>query len=187
VAGARRWAWDAVDADRHARDPWADGALVAGPYAAATRARPPLRSPEDALACVSALGDGTADALATDHAPRTEVDTHVEYGEVAPGIAGLETAVGIALAAVAGGRLTLARAIEALTTGPARVIGERHLGAPSIREGAPADLVVIDRSTSWMVSGESLRTRGRNTPLLGRELAGVVRITLAGGRIAYRA
>lgn len=187
VAGARRWAWDAVDADGVARDPWADGALVAGPYAAATRTRPPLRSPEDAAACLVALADGTADALATGHAPRTEVDTHVEYGNVAPGIVGLETAVGIALAAVAAGRLTLGRAIEALTTGPARVLGERHLAVPAIREGAPADLVVIDRSAAWTVSEASLRSRGRNTPLVGRELVGVVRLTLAEGRVAYRA
>ena len=29
LAGARRWAWEALDADGRVRDPWRDGALVA--------------------------------------------------------------------------------------------------------------------------------------------------------------
>ena len=68
--------------------------------------------------------DGTADAIATDHAPHTEVDKHVEFGWAINGISGIETAVGIVLAAVEAGRLPLARAIEALTTGPAAIVGD---------------------------------------------------------------
>ena len=81
----------------------------------------------------------------------------------------------------------MARAIEALTTGPASVLGERLDHAPGLRVGEPADLVVIDRDASWTVSADTLRSKGRNTPLLGRELRGVVRLTIAGGRIAYEA
>ena len=85
------------------------------------RVNPPLRSPEDSLACLAALVDGTADAVATDHAPQREVDKAVEFGEAATGISGIETALGVVLAAVDAGRLPLIRAIEALTTGPAGV------------------------------------------------------------------
>jgi dihydroorotase len=45
--------------------------------------------------------------------------------------------------------------------------------------------VVIDRGATWRVEPGSLRSKGKNTPLLGRELAGVVRLTIAGGRVAY--
>ena len=169
------------------RDPWTDGALVAAPFDTALRVNPPLRSPEDAAACLAALADGTADAIATDHAPHTEVDKHVEFGWAANGISGIETAIPVVLAAVAAGGVSLARAIEALTTGPARVLGERQGVAPGLREGEPADLVVVDRSASWTVSAETLLSKGRNTPLLGRELHGVVRLTIAGGRVAYSA
>ncbi len=188
IAGARRWAWEAVGEDGRARDPWADGALVARPFDAALRVNPPLRSAEDASACLAALADGTADAIATDHAPHTEVDKHVEFGWASNGISGIETAIGIVLAAVDGGGVTLARAIEALTTGPARVLGapgERHGVAPGLREGEPADLIVIDRSATWTVSADALRSQGKNTPLLGRDLRGVVRLVMAGGRVAY--
>lgn len=188
VAGARRWAWDAVDGEGFARDPWADEALGAAPFATALRVNPPLRSAEDALASLAALVDGTADAVATDHAPHREVDKAVEFGAAANGISGIETALGVLLAAVDAGRLPLMRAIEALTTGPARVIGDRmRRDVAGLLEGAPADLVVFDRSERWTVTAEALASRGKNTPLLGMELRGRVLMTLAGGRLAYEA
>jgi dihydroorotase len=180
VAGSRRWAWEAVG------DPWSDGAITAAPYAGALRVNPPLRSTGDADACREALLDGTADAVATDHAPHTAVDKDVEFGLAANGISGMETALGVLLAAVDAGLVPLARAIAALTTGPARVLGPRVIDAPiGLIEGAPANLVVFDRSASWTVDAASLASRGKNTPLLGRDLPGPVLMTVAGGRLAY--
>jgi dihydroorotase len=186
VAGARRWAWEALAGDGRARSPWADGSLVAAPYDPALRVNPPLRAPEDAAAVLAALADGTADALATDHAPHTRVDKEVEFGLAANGISGIETALGIALAAVDAGRLSLARAVAALTSGPSAVLaGWGWSGSRGLVEGAPADLVVFDRSASWRVEAETLASRGKNSPLLGRELPGRVLLTVAGGRLAY--
>ena len=101
--------------------------------------------------------DGTADAVATDHAPHTEVDKAVEFGLAANGISGIETALGVLLAAVDAGRLPLARAIEALTTrsgrGPRRAVATAT-GSVGLVEGAPADLVVFDRSDGWTVTAD---------------------------------
>ncbi len=187
IAGSRRWAWEALDAAGAARDPWTDGALVAAPFDPSLRVNPPLRTAVDAAACLAALADGTVDAIATDHAPHTEVDKHVEFGWAINGISGIETALPIVLAAVDAGCVPLARAVEALTTAPARLLGERQGVEPGLREGEPADLVVVDRDASWTVTPASLRSKGKNSPLLGRELRGVVRLTLAGGRVAYTA
>src|SRR6266446_6160935 len=117
----RRWAWEATG------DPWGDGtgAIVAAPYASSLRVNPPLRSPSDAAACREALLDGTADAIATDHAPHTSVDKDVEFGMAANGISGIETALGVLLAMVDAGLMPLAHALALLTTGPARVLGSR--------------------------------------------------------------
>ncbi len=189
LAGARRWAWEALDADGRARDPWADGALVANPYATSCRVNPPLRDAEDAAACLRALLDGTADAVATDHAPHTHVDKEAEFGFAANGISGIETAVGVLLEAVAAGLLPLSRAVAALTTGPASVLGAhagRRGSARGLVEGAPADLVVIDAGATWSVTADALASRGKNTPLLGRELRGRVLFTVAQGRLAWR-
>ena len=185
IAGARRYAWEA-GADG---DPWRDEALVATPYDAALRVNPPLRAPADALACLEAVRDGTVDAIATDHAPHTEVDKQVEFGLAANGISGIEAAIGLVLAAVDAGELPLLRAVEALTIGPGRVLGPRtrRAGGVGLVEGAPADLVVIDRAESWTVTPETLASRGKNSPLLGRALAGVVVLTMAAGRVAWEA
>ncbi|HEX7431795.1 MAG TPA: dihydroorotase [Candidatus Limnocylindrales bacterium] len=192
IAGARRWSWEALGADGRPRDPWADGALIAGPYNTALRVNPPLRTPADAEACLAALIDGTADAVATDHAPHTVVDKEVEFGRAANGISGIETALGVLLALVDAGKLPLARAIAALTSGPAGVAGSwpgvtGTLAARSrgLVEGASADLVVFDRADRWLVTEESLHSKGKNSPLLGRELSGRVLLTIAGGRLAY--
>jgi dihydroorotase len=188
LAGARRYAWEALHGDGHARDPWADGAIVAPPYDPSLRVNPPLRSPADAAACLAALADGTADAVATDHAPHTVVDKAVEFGLAANGISGIETGLGLLLSAVDAGRITLAVALAALTSGPAAVLGPRlgaRAGRVGLVEGAPADLVVFDRSDAWSVDASALASRGKNSPLIGRELPGRVLLTLAAGRLAY--
>jgi dihydroorotase len=192
VAGARRWSWEALGPDGESRDPWADGVLHAPPYNTALRVNPPLGTPADAAACLAALVDGTADAVATDHAPHTVVDKEVEYGRAANGISGLETALGVLLALVDAGRLPLARAIAALTVGPSGVVASWPglASAPAARgrgltEGAPADLVVFDRADRWRVTAQALLSKGKNSPLLGRELSGRVLLTIAGGRLAY--
>jgi dihydroorotase len=179
IAGARRFAWD-IGPDG---DPWRDDAIVAAPYMPALRVNPPLRAPSDALACRTALADGTADAIATDHAPHTNVDKAVEFGLAANGVSGIETALGLVLAAVDAGELPLIRALAALTVGPAAILGRSR----GLVEGEPADLVVFDRSESWTVTADALASRGKNSPLLGMALPGRVLLTMAGGRVAYEA
>lgn len=184
IAGARRWAWEAIRPGDAPRDPWADRAITAGPYASSLRVNPPLRSADHAAACLAALVDGTADAVATDHAPHTSVVKDVEFGQAATGIAGIETALGLLLTLVDAGLLTLGRAIEALTVGPAAVLG-RHGQAGGLAVGAAADLVVFDRGDQWTVGPDALASRSANTPLLGRALPGRVLATIAGGRLAH--
>lgn len=181
VAGDRRYAWDIGDA------PWAGGPADAGPYDSSTRVDPPLRSATDAMALLAGVEDGTVDAIATDHAPHRSIDKDVPYGEALPGISGLETALSLVLAAVDAGALSLGAAVRALTSGPWKVLGgaEGPLEEPALREGALADLLVVDRADRWTVTGKKLASKGRNTPLLGCSLAGVVLLTVAGGRIAY--
>jgi len=192
IAGARRWSWEALGPDGSSRDPWADGALTAPPYNTSLLVNPPLRTPVDAAACLAALLDGTASAVVTDHAPHTVVDKEVEFGRASSGISGIETALGVLLALVDAKRMPLARAVAALTTGPAATLAGWPAPAapPAARkrglvEGAPADLVVFDRADRWTVTEDSLRSKGKNSPLIGRELSGRVLLTIAGGRLAY--
>ena len=165
-----------------AADPFGAPLDAALAYDAACRVNPPLSSRADALALLAGVADGAVDAIATDHAPHPRERKSVEFGAAAPGMIGLETALSLGLAAVEAGSLTLTGLIRALATRPAELIGE----ARTLESGAVADLVVFDPAARWTVEADSLASASSNTPLLGMELPGIVRLTVADGRITYR-
>ena len=180
VAGDRRFAWE--EPTGVGADPFAAPLDPELAYDGACRVNPPLPSRSDALALLGGVADGAIDAIATDHAPHPIERKAVEFAAAAPGMIGLETALSLGLAAVAAGVLTLARLLQVMSSGPAALIGEeRGLGI-----GALADFVLFDADTTWRVEAASLASASSNTPLLGMELPGVVRLTVAGGRITYR-
>jgi dihydroorotase len=176
IAGDRRWAWEIASRDEHLV-PTADA------FDTNLRVCPPLRAARDAAACRAALRDGTALAIGTDHAPHSREKKEVEFGLAANGIAGIETSLSVVLAAHRAGEFSLATIVAALTTGPARVLG---VSATGLTSGAAASLVQVDLDASWRPSRETLRGRSINTPLIDRELPGVVQLTVLEGRPAYQ-
>ena len=176
IAGDRKWAWEVADGDEHLV-PTADA------FDSNLRVCPPLRAAVDAAACREALRDGTALAIGTDHAPHSREKKEVEFGLAANGIAGIETSLSVALAVHRAGELSLATIVAALTTGPARLLG---VAATGVTVGGVASLVQIDLAASWRPSRETLQGRSINTPLLGREIPGVVQLTVLEGRPAYQ-
>jgi len=143
---------------------------------------PPFRSLRDRDALRAGLADGTIDCIATDHAPHGILDKHVELAEAAPGMIGLELCLPLMLGLVRQGAIPLARLIDALTRAPARVAG---LPAPRIRDGARADLVLLDPDARWTVDPARMRTKSRNTPFAGHAVQGRVEITMCEGRIVH--
>ena len=176
IAGDRRWAWEVARGDERL-------APTADAFDSNLRVCPPLRAAGDAAACREALRNGTALAIGTDHAPHSREKKEVEFGLAANGIAGIETSFSVALAAHRAGELPLATIVAALTTGPARLLG---VAATGVTPGATASLVQIDLSASWRPSRETLLGRSINTPLIHRELPGVVQLTVLEGRPAYQ-
>jgi dihydroorotase len=147
---------------------------------------PPLRSPEDVAACITGLMDGTIDAIATDHAPHAVQEKLCEFDLAANGIVGLETALALSLSAAG---LKMERVVEALTIGPVRALGldARVPGIGTLSEGAPADIVVFDPRREWTVEPADFASKGKNTPLAGRTLRGVVVATVYGGEVVHEA
>jgi dihydroorotase len=157
------------------------------PAAYETRAKmsPPLRSLRDQGALIDALRDGTIDAIATDHAPHTFGDKATPFDEAANGISVLETAFGMLMGLVHAGTLDLATLVHRMAAGPASVLGERFAELATLAEGTPADLVIFDPNEEWIVDAQSFASKGKNTPLDGETLKGRVKMTIAGGEIAY--
>ena len=144
---------------------------------------PPLRSERDRDATIEAIGDGTIDCFATDHAPHTLEDKRQPFDQAPFGIVGLETALGLTITQlVKPGCLTLERALELWTEAPRRV-----LGLPEVRlePSFPADLVLLDPHASWTVDPERFRSLGRNTPFGGWTLTGRALATWCGGVLTH--
>lgn len=146
------------------------------------KVNPPLRTPADIAALKAGLADGTIDAIATDHAPHAERFKEQPLDQAPPGMLGLETALGVAIAELVDtGLMSLRQVIAALSWKPAAIarVHERH-GRP-VAVGEPANLTVFDPSTSWEVDPSALASRSRNTPYVGRSLRGRVRHTVFDG------
>lgn len=146
---------------------------------------PPLRSAADRDALRAALTDGTVDAIATDHAPHSPVEKDLEFDQAAFGMVGLETALPLTLSLVREGVVSLARAIELLTIGPARAFGLDREGVGALAEGTAADVVVIDPDLELAVTPEALLSKSKNSPFLGQTLRGRAILTILGGRPVY--
>jgi dihydroorotase len=148
------------------------------------RVNPPLRTEADRQALIAGILDGTIDAIATDHAP------HTQAGKTpgAPGFIGLETAFGVCLTELAlkdsSGGISLSRLSALMSGTPARILGlDGDRGR--IAAGFRADLVIADIAARQRA--EFFKSRGRNSPFMGRELWGAIRMTIHHGRVVFDA
>ena len=147
------------------------------------KVNPPIRTAEDREAIRGGLADGTIDVIGTDHAPHAGEEKEVEFDQAPPGTIGLETALAAVLThLVEPGILTLTRAIEVMSTSPARLIGAAEHGGP-IEPGRVANLVVFDPAAEWLVE-PPFASKSRNSAFLGKTLRGrVVHTVFRGERI----
>ncbi len=150
-----------------------------GDFRTYAKLSPPLRKESDRQAVVAALADGTIDAIASDHQPRDADDKRQPFAQASPGGAGLATLLGVTLAHVHNGELSLAQAIALLTVRPASVLG---VEAGRLAKGAHADLCLFHPDRIWQVEAGKLPGKAQNTPFDGRALEGVVLGTWKAGR-----
>jgi len=144
---------------------------------------PPLRSEDDRQALIDGLRSGTLSCVATDHAPHSPEEKEQPF-ELAPmGVTGLETAFSALYTdLVEPGVLDLGLLVERMTSG-----GEPFgLEIPRIEPGAPANLCLVDLGAEWEVGEGGYESRSANCAFAGRRLRGRVRLTVAGGQVAYR-
>ena len=151
-----------------------------------TKMNPPLRAQKDKKAVIEGLKDDTIDIIATDHAPHTEADKDVEF-DIAPfGTIGLETALSLAINELVDNKtLTWDRLIKKMSFLPSEILKLPNKGRLSA--GADADIVIIDPDKRWVFSKESIASKSKNSPFIGRKFKGAAIVTICGGRIVYKA
>ncbi len=155
------------------------------------RLNPPLRQQRDRDALRAGLADGTIDALVSDHNPVDDDAKALPFAESEPGATGLELLLSLAYKWHQDDGVSLARALSAVTTGPAQVLGasmgNRQGRTGRLQVGGLGDVCVFDPHASWTVKDDNLVSQGKHTPFSGYELPGQVRYTLVGGRVAFEA
>ena len=152
-------------------------ACVAG-YDPVYKVNPPLRTDQDVEAVKEALADGTADAIATDHAPHTQESKEAPFDQAPPGMVGLETALALAMTEL---DLPVERIIPLMTWQPAAIAGIEDVHGGAVVPGRPANLCVIDPESRWTVDPAHSASRSRNNPYAGKKLKGRVRHTVLHG------
>jgi dihydroorotase len=119
--------------------------------------------------------------LVTDHAPPAVHEKTTPLDEAPSGMIGLETALPLSYALVRENVISERQMVALWSAGPSAVF---KLPAASLRPGERADFALFDPDEEWIVGADTLKTKGRNTPLWGRPVRGRVKAHwLAGKRI----
>lgn len=143
---------------------------------------PPLRTAADRQALLDGVKRGVISVICSDHQPHGSDAKLAPFSEAVAGIAGLETLVPLTLALADSHDIPLSALVAALTINPARIIG---VDAGNLGIGASAELCVFDPDDEWTCDQNSLMTRGRNSPFMGKVIRGRTCLTVIGGRIRF--
>jgi dihydroorotase len=146
------------------------------------RVDPPFRAQRDREAIRAGLAQGVIDAICSDHTPVDDDAKLLPFGEAEPGVTGLELLLPLTLKWASEAGVSLPAALARITSAAAGIL---RIDGGHLAPGAPADLCLFDPGEHWLVEPGALRSQGRHSPYLGRELAGRARMTLVGGRIVY--
>lgn len=155
-----------------------------GDYRTFFKLTPPLRSEDDRLAMVEAVASCLIEVISSQHTPADEESKRLPYEEAASGAVGLETLLPAAMRLYHAGHLTLPELWRALSLNPARRLG---LPQGRLAQGAPADLVLFDPDTPFVLDRFKLRSKSKNTPFDGSRMEGKVLATYVGGARVYAA
>lgn len=145
---------------------------------------PPLRTAADVQACIAGVVDGTIDCLATDHAPHLAEEKELEFQNAPFGIIGLEGALALYVKAlVEPGHIDWMRLIELMTIKGAQIV---KLAKGTLKEGADADVTIIDPAMKWTIDAEQFASKSRNCPFHGWEVTGRATTTIVSGAVKWR-
>jgi dihydroorotase len=152
-------------------------------YGSNAKMNPPLRSEKDVEAMINGLKDGTIDVIATDHAPHAPFEKNAGIEQSPFGIVGLETCVPLAITQLLNkGFLNISDLIAKLTINPSQIL---NLNKGTLKEGADADVTLINLDHEWEIKSMKFESKGRNTPFEGWVLKGLPVMTIVGGEIVY--
>ncbi len=152
-------------------------------YNSLMHVNPVYRSKADQQALLQGVNDGYL-SISSNHRPHELAAKMAPFAATEAGISVLDSFAGAILNLVNSGKLSLAAAIGALTSLPAKVLNSE---VGQLKPEGRADLCIVDMKEVKALNTEELASKGHNNPWLGEKLAGRVIYTINGGHIVYRA
>jgi dihydroorotase len=128
--------------------------------------------------------NGTADTIGSDHAPHARAAKERPWPEVAAGLTGVQTTVPIMLDHVNAGRLSLARMVDLMCAGPARVYGA--VGKGRLAVGYDADFTLVEMKARRTIEESWIASPCGWTPFAGMQVTGWPMATIVRGHAVMR-
>ena len=150
----------------------------------AIKCNPAIKRTEDREALLAAVNSGRIDIIATDHAPHTREEKARKYFEAPAGLPLVQHALLLLFELAAAGRISPERIVDKACHAPADVFGIADRGY--LREGAYADLVLVDAGRPTTVSEPSLLYKCGWSPFTGHRFSSSIDTTLVNGTVVFR-
>ncbi len=141
------------------------------------KVNPPLREKADADALLKALKDGTIDVICSGHIPHEDESKSLEFDLAEPGMINLQT--------FAANLVMLSKSVEwtvlleKITINPRSIL---KMDIPKIEVDERANLTLFDPNHLWTFNEKSNLSKSKNSPWLGKEVAGKAVAVFNNGR-----
>ncbi len=145
---------------------------------------PPIRERRHLDAAWAAVRDGRVDTIGSDHAPHSHAAKARPWPDTAAGLTGVQTLLPLMLDHVAAGRLSLARLVDLMSAGPARIYGA--VGKGRLARGADADLTLVDLAARRTITNDWIASPCGWTPFDGVAVTGWPVMTVVAGAVVMR-
>ena len=144
---------------------------------------PPLRSKADVEALKEGLKSGIMGMISTDHAPHSKEEKEKSIKNAPFGIVGLETAFALTVTELLGKYLDMKSLVERMSLTPAKLLKN---GRGTLKEGAVADVAIVDIDEEYVIDSDKFLSKGKNTPFNGKKVKGKVLYTLCNGKVVFK-
>ncbi len=166
-----------------------DSTVFEQPDAGKYVGQPPLRPPADVEALWTGVAGGLIDTVCTDHAPwslAAKLDPAVNIERVRPGVENLQLLMPMLYSeGVRGGRITLGRFVDLVSTNAARLFG-LYPRKGTLAVGSDADLVIFDTELERTVTATMLKSNADYSVYEGRRVTGWPIVTIRRGEVVFQ-
>lgn len=143
------------------------------------RVNPPIRKEKDRKFLLQMIKEGYVDAISTDHAPHSAK----EKEQNAPGFIGLETAFSTCYEVlVKSGLISLNDLVRIMSTKPSEIL---NIKKGKLKPGYLADFTLVDLDKSYEYRKEDIKSKSKNSLMIGKTLHGVVERVYRKGVLKY--